>query len=180
MHDGVNHDRYPLISPWPSYDVATVNVTAWDVVGPGLLLPINVTVSNQGDFVEVFNVTVYVDEVLVGVQTVSSARAVMVLTFFWNMSEVRVGTYRMGAEVSVVHGEVDLFDNCFVGGLIEVIPDLDGDGRVGVQDILLAVMVYGCSEGDHNWNPYADMAPPYGRIDIFDLVTCAYYYGRTW
>jgi len=178
--DGVNHDRYPLISPWPCHDVAIVNVTAWDVVGPGLLLPINVTVSNQGDFVEVFNVTVYVDEVLVGMQTVSSARAVMVLTFFWNMSEVRVGTYRMGAEASVVPGEVDLFDNCFVGGLIEVIPDLNGDGRVGVQDILLAIMAYGCSEGDSNWNPYADMAPPDGRIDIFDLVTCAYYYGRTW
>lgn len=180
--DGVNFDRYPLISPWPSHDVAAVNVTMWDVVGPGLLLPINVTVSNQGDFAEVFNVTLTIDEVLVGVQTVSSGRAVMVLTFFWNMSGMRAGTYSMHAcaWVTVVPGEVDLYDNGFVGGLIEVIPDLDGDGRVDIQDILLAVMAYGCSEGDHNWNPYADMAPPYGRIDIFDLVTCAYHYGRIW
>jgi len=57
--------------------------------------------------------------------------------------------------------------------------DFDGNGKVDVEDIVIAVSAYGSRSGDANWIPDADLAPAYGLIDIFDLVTLAYYYGTT-
>jgi parallel beta-helix repeat protein len=179
--DGVNRDRYPLMKPWPSHDVAVINITvSKNVVGPWFCIPINVTVGNQGDFMEIFDVTVYADDIIIGTQTVSSARAVTVLTFTWNMTGVNKETYTISAEASIVLGEIDIADNYLVDSTIEIIPDLNGDGKVDIYDIVLAAAAYGSNQGDPNWNPYADLAPPYGKIDIYDLVTCAYHYGKTW
>ena len=57
--------------------------------------------------------------------------------------------------------------------------DLNGDGFVNIYDIVLAAKAYNSKLGDSNWNPDADLAPPWGRIDIFDLVTLTYYFTRT-
>jgi len=179
--DAANMDRYPLIKPWPSHDVAVINIKpSKNVVAPRLSVPITVTVANQGDFTETFNITVYADDIIIGTQTVSSARTVTLLTFTWNMTDVKTKTYMISAEVSIVLGEVDTADNYLANVTIEIIPDLNGDGKVDIYDIALAAAAYGSKQGDSNWNPYADLAPPYGRIDIYDLVTCAYHYGKTW
>jgi len=57
--------------------------------------------------------------------------------------------------------------------------DLNGDGVVNIYDIVLAAKAYGSKLGDSNWNPDADLAPPWGKIDIFDLVTLAYHFTKT-
>lgn len=57
--------------------------------------------------------------------------------------------------------------------------DFDGDGKIDVEDIIIAVSAYGSRPGDANWIPDADLAPMYGIINIFDLVTLAYHYGKT-
>ncbi|MCK4478596.1 right-handed parallel beta-helix repeat-containing protein [Candidatus Bathyarchaeota archaeon] len=58
--------------------------------------------------------------------------------------------------------------------------DLNHDGKVNIFDIVLAASIYGCREGEPNWNPEADLAPKYGVIDLFDLVTIVYHYGQSW
>jgi len=58
--------------------------------------------------------------------------------------------------------------------------DLNHDGTINILDIVLVASIYGCSEGEPNWNPDADLAAPYGKIDIIDLVTIAANYGRTY
>lgn len=58
--------------------------------------------------------------------------------------------------------------------------DLDGNGRVAINDIITAVIAYGARPGDSTWNPEADLAPRYGVVDIIDLVTIAYHYGETY
>jgi parallel beta-helix repeat protein len=63
--------------------------------------------------------------------------------------------------------------------LTTITGDINHDGTVNIYDIVSAASIYGCQEGELSWNPEADVAPPYGVIDIYDLVTIAYHYGKT-
>ena len=56
--------------------------------------------------------------------------------------------------------------------------DVNNDKVVDIQDIVLVALAYGSKPGDSNWKPEADMAPQQGKVDLFDLVTCASHYGE--
>jgi parallel beta-helix repeat protein len=56
--------------------------------------------------------------------------------------------------------------------------DMNYDRVVNILDIVAISSIYHCQEGEPNWNPEADLAPPYGIINMLDLVTCAYHYGE--
>ena len=58
--------------------------------------------------------------------------------------------------------------------------DVDGNGVVNILDVVMAVASFHSIEGDPSWNPDADQSAPYGKIDIFDLVTIASNYGRAY
>lgn len=58
-----------------------------------------------------------------------------------------------------------------------LVGDIDCDGVVGLFDAIKIAQSYGSSEGDPDWNPRGDVAPPYGRVDIYDLVTLFIHYG---
>jgi parallel beta-helix repeat protein len=60
----------------------------------------------------------------------------------------------------------------------QILGDVNSDGVVNLQDIVLVSGIYGSTIGDPTWNPEADLASPYGRVDILDLVTCASHYGE--
>jgi parallel beta-helix repeat protein len=61
---------------------------------------------------------------------------------------------------------------------ISIVGDLNGDGKVNLADLQLLAQVYMSKLGDINWNPLADIAPPYGLIGLTDLVTLATHYGQ--
>jgi len=56
--------------------------------------------------------------------------------------------------------------------------DVNHDWVVNILDIVAISSIYHCQEGEPNWNPEADLAPPYGIINMLDLVTCVYHYGE--
>lgn len=56
--------------------------------------------------------------------------------------------------------------------------DINDDRVVDILDIVAIASIYNCKEGELKWNPEADLAQPYGKIDIFDLVTVAAHYGE--
>jgi parallel beta-helix repeat protein len=58
--------------------------------------------------------------------------------------------------------------------------DVNFDDMVNIQDIVKIASSYDSEPGECGWNPIVDIAPPYGKIDILDLVTCTYYYGETY
>ena len=58
--------------------------------------------------------------------------------------------------------------------------DVNLDGIVDIFDLILGVAAYQSTPGEPNWNPFADLAPKYEQIDLFDLVTIAYHYGESW
>ena len=59
-----------------------------------------------------------------------------------------------------------------------LVGDVNCDGIVDLYDVVMMVSIYGCREGEHQWNPNADLAPQYGVIDIYDFITCTYHYGQ--
>lgn len=58
--------------------------------------------------------------------------------------------------------------------------DVNCDGKVGIYDIVVTCASYGSREDEPNWNPNANFALSWNRIDIFDLVTIIRHYGREW
>jgi len=58
--------------------------------------------------------------------------------------------------------------------------DINEDGKVDILDIVLAASQYLLTPEDPGYNAAivekADLAEPYGIIDIFDLVSIIYYY----
>jgi hypothetical protein len=61
---------------------------------------------------------------------------------------------------------------------MRIVGDVNGDGKVSLADLTLLAQAYGSKPGDANWNPLADIAPPYGIIGLTDLVTMAMHYGQ--
>jgi hypothetical protein len=61
---------------------------------------------------------------------------------------------------------------------INIVGDLDSDGRVSLTDLTLLASAYNTRFGDANWNFAADLAAPYGIISLTDLVTMAMHYGQ--
>jgi len=74
---------------------------------------------------------------------------------------------------------VDHYPLFLCEGHVSILADISNDGTVNIQDVVLIAMAYGSHLGGLHWNPWADIAEPYGKIDLFDLVTCTAHYGET-
>jgi parallel beta-helix repeat protein len=59
-----------------------------------------------------------------------------------------------------------------------ILGDLNNDGVVNIQDVVIVSGIYGSTLGESNWNSKADIASPHGKIDILDLVTIIAHYGQ--
>jgi len=62
---------------------------------------------------------------------------------------------------------------------VAILGDVDLDGGVDIFDVVRMCGCYASSWSDTNWDPRCDLAPNYGKIDIFDIVTCTGKYGVT-
>jgi hypothetical protein len=160
------------------HDVAVLNVTATpETVTLGQTVEINVTVKNNGNIIETFNVTTYYNSTAVGpAQTVTSLLpgSSTTITFIWTTTSN--GTYTISATAEL-NPEIDAnpSDNTYVDGKVEVnnvilIGDLNGDGIVNEADMILLVQAFGLTSSDPNWNDYsrADLNGD-NIINIIDL-----------
>jgi len=97
------------------HDVAVTKVTTLEtVINQSRALLINVTVENQGNFSETFNVTVYANDTFIDSKSVNlTGQNSRNIVFFWNTSNVALGNYIIKAEASHVQGETDTADNTF-------------------------------------------------------------------
>jgi parallel beta-helix repeat protein len=192
-----NTDHYPLMTPYVAvHDVAVANVTCFKtVVGQGFGLNASVALANFGDHTEAINVSIcYVgaaqsvlystgsnlDSVLNGTSTV------VVLT--WNTMGISYGNYTLGAYASPVPGETNTTNNTFWDGwvFVTVPDDIDGDGEVGLADLVLLATAYESHCADYNypgepastkWYPNADVNND-GIVNLQDLVILAQHYGQ--
>jgi uncharacterized protein YhfF len=136
-------------------DIAVTNVTtSKTVVGQGYNVSINVTVENQGDYTETFNVTVYANTTEIETrEIILSSGASTTTNFTWNTTDFAKGNYTISAVAETVpgEGETDLEDNNCTDGwiLITKVGDLgsaDGffvmDGFIDAYDLTLFIQCY--------------------------------------
>jgi hypothetical protein len=161
-------DYAVITSPVSVPDVAVINVTTsktgcvpMPTVCEGYNAYVKVTVENQGNFIETFNVTVYANGTNIGTKTVISLipGAQTILTFRWNTTGFAKGNYTIKAVADTVGGETETEDNTFIDGLLKVVivGDVNGDGWVEMMDFYAASNAFMSRPGDPNWNPNADI-----------------------
>jgi hypothetical protein len=163
-------------------DIAVTNVTPLKtIVGQGYSMRINVTVENQGDQTETFNVTVYTNTTAIETQTVNSIPngTSTILTFTWNTTGFAKGNYTISAYAWPVPGETDISNNTLTDGWVVVtIPgDVDGDFDVDIYDVVKITGIYASRQGDLQFNPNSDLDDD-GEITIYDVVRCTSHYGQ--
>ncbi len=142
-----NIDRFPLMRPYPSHDIAVTEITpSSTVVGQGFPISINVTVQNRGQFTETFNVTVYANTSEIQTQNIALTNgSSTIVTFTWNTATFAYGHYTIKAVADTVPGETFTADNTLVNGtvFVTIAGDIDGDGDVDYDDFIVLAGNYG-------------------------------------
>jgi hypothetical protein len=169
-----------LHAVFATYDVAISDITlSKTVVGQGYGLSINVTVVNQGNFTETFNVTLYANAIPIGSQTVNNLpnKTFIILTFTWNTTAWEKGNYTISAYASPVLGETDTTDNTLIDGwIILTIPgDVNGDFKVDGKDVAMIAKAFNANPEEPLWNPNADIDNDL-KVDGKDIAIAAKYY----
>lgn len=59
-----------------------------------------------------------------------------------------------------------------------ILADVNQDLEVNILDVAKITSSYHTTPSDSNWNLNADIAQPYGVIDLFDVVVCLGRYGQ--
>jgi hypothetical protein len=141
---------------------------------------INVTLANQGDFTETFNVTVYANTTAIQTKTLTlTSLNSTTITFTWNTTGFAKGNYTISAYAWPVPGETDSADNTFIDGSVRVcIPgDIDGDGSVNPIDLGMLGAAWGSFQGEPNYNPNADLDDD-GSTSPLDLGMMGAHWGE--
>jgi len=165
-----------------THDIAVTNVKPFKTVVASFSTKINVTIENQGDYAEAFDVTVYYNTTAIETRTVKDIPpgTSTIQKFIWNTTEAEKGQYTISANVTVLANEIDLLDNFYIDGivLVTMLGDLNGDGQVNIIDVAMSARAFGSCPGHERWNPNADMNDD-NKINIVDIATVAKQFGKS-
>jgi len=185
-----------VTSPYGVHDVAVTNVQRLkSIVGKGYTCKLNVTVTNQGDFIETFDLTTSAftmpPSTVIQTITVSNLLAgeTRTITFSWNTANWAYGNYTVMATAATVSGETDTADNTFTDSwvLVTIPGDVNGDRKVNVLDLILVANHLGHVGGDGhvlfskfwydcmNTDVNCDNAH-----NVLDLIVTANHLGQSW
>jgi hypothetical protein len=106
-----------------NHDVAVVDVIPFNAtVYVGEIALVEVTVANNGDFSESFNVALFYNSSAMGILPIENlgSGANRTTVFYWNTQGVGEGRYVLTANASQVLGETNVENNAHVDGSVEV------------------------------------------------------------
>jgi len=178
--DANNTDRYPLMNPRWTHDLAVTNlIISKTVIGQGYSATINVTVQNQGSQTQIFDLTIYANTSIIQtlkLYLLSGKTATRTIT--WSTVGWTKGAYTIKATVTIIPAETDKADNTFVYGIIKItVPgDIDGDRGIDIYDIVRIASAYGAKRGEARFNPNCDIDSN-NEINIYDVVIATSRYG---
>ena len=170
--DANNSDHYPLLV----HNIAVFSIAvSRTTIRQGYAVTINVTVENQGSYAETCNLKVYANATVIKTFTgiALNRSGLAKVSFSWNTTGLTVGRYVIKAYASPVQGETETADNTLTDGAILVVkPDVNGDGKVNILDLIRIATSLGARPGDPQWNPNADVNCD-NIINILDLILVA-------
>ena len=198
--DADNRDRYPLMAPYIGiHDVAvTCVVSSKTVVGQGFTVQIDVTITNQGDYPELLNMTLYANTTAITTFTRKTLLNGISITInlTWNTTGFAYGNYTVSAYAWPVQGETDTGDNTFTDDTITIshLGDITGDGKCDIQDLARVSAAFGSlriNDPDdprygQYWHPVTCPTCPHtpnaditndAKIDIQDLARTSANFG---
>jgi PKD repeat protein len=148
----------------------------------GRTVNITITVENNGEMDETFNLMVYRNATSIGTipvsnLTVGENRTIVLGWVTPNLPPYQKWTINAQAALT---GDMNPSDNAFIDVTFYVMlfGDVNADGRVNIFDLVTAAIAFYSTPSDPNWNPQADLAPEFGFINIHDLVSILPYYGK--
>jgi hypothetical protein len=176
-------------------DVAITSVSPekW-LVCQGNSINVNVSITNQGDYSETFNVNVYyvnlTHSISFGTTSVTLAsKASTTKTFPFATTSVEYCNYTIRAVASTVTSETDTADN--TGTYSTVYVTMTGDvkgsyGTVNIVDIVYIALCFDARKGQppppgkNPYNPIVDIKAEFGVINIVDIVAAALNFDKTY
>ena len=171
-----------VTSPLGIHDIAVIDVKPWKtMVGQNRTCKINVTITNEGNFTETFDVTLYANTTIIGTHlniTLPSGYTI-IISFIWNTTGFAKGNYTISAYAHPVPSETDTSDNLLTDGwiILTILGDLNGDYKVDILDAIMLSKAFGSCPGDPNWNPNADLVED-SIVDILDAIALAKTFGQ--
>jgi hypothetical protein len=145
-----------------------------------------VTVLNQGNFTENFNVSAYADMHLIGTQMLTlSSGEIANVTFAWNTADIPMSPLpaecTLLAVANAVQNETSTANNnatCPVK--ISIRGDINADGSVDMVDITTVAIAFERTEGDPVYAMYANAdVNENAIIDIVDITFVALEFDKT-
>jgi hypothetical protein len=163
----------------PSHDIAVTSITTnKTVVTENSTVSINVTVSNQGDFAETFNITAYANTVVIDTFTNISLESgnSTIIPFTWNTTGFAKGDYTISANITQLGKTI----NSYVNGVVKgVIPgDINADWAVNILDARRLAGAFGSEPVSPDWNAAADINND-DVVNILDAILLAGHFGET-
>ncbi|HYB68378.1 MAG TPA: CARDB domain-containing protein, partial [Candidatus Acidoferrales bacterium] len=148
----------------------------------GWVLNISATVTNLGNASESFSVTLSYNSTSMATLPVNdmAPNATQTLVFSWNTTNVRCGNYTMEAETAFAPSETNAASNVLVDGALRInlLGDVNGEGKVDMNDIMTILNAFGSYPGHARWNAACDLNQD-GRIDLADIVLALMNFGKT-
>jgi len=181
-----NVDGYPLMKLWPPPDIAVLELThSKQIVGQGYPVEIKISVKNQGNYSETFNLTIYANTTIIATFTNITLLSgnTTILAFTWNTTSAAKGNYTIKAYVVPIIGERELSDNTLVSYVfVACFCDVDANGKVEAKDIALIISAYGKTYKTPGWYE-PDWYSNYdvdcnGKIEAIDIAYAIANYGR--
>ena len=156
------------------HDIAVTDVTlSTNETYVGNIVEITVTVQNYGNAPENFSTTI-----LANGNNISALHVLNLLPseirniiYDWNTTDVPASNtpYVIAAQADILPHETNTANNFFTGGNVKLklVGDVNGDGKVDINDLIAWDAAYGSKAGDPNWNPQADINGD-GIVDQLD------------
>jgi len=137
---------------------------------------VNVTAiaANLGTAPENFTVSIFANTTTIGTFYVMNLPPNQTIAFVanWNTSGfAALSPYTLQANASAVPYETNLANNVLTNGtvLVKILGDVNGDGKVDINDLTAWDAAYGSTPSSPNWNPQADILGD-GMVDKADGI----------
>jgi len=146
------------------HDIAVTHVTiSTSETYVGNIVGITVTLQNYGNMPENFTTTIYANADNISALQVLNLlpSETRIMTCDWNTTGYPASNtpYLIKAEADTLPYETNTANNMFIDSSVKLklIGDVNGDGKVDINDLIAWDAAYGSRPGDLNWNAQADI-----------------------